>query len=130
MNNQEPGQTFSRQARKFGELLDIENSHHGQPLGRTIAAPSAVLAFAESLLVCSTEESVLSHIRKDLEAARVFRIILDDIASEVERGKASIAIPMGQSETPFRLVASIVRLRALSTIDRHGDSWPPGFSGR
>lgn len=77
-------------------------SLRGTGLGPTIAKPSAVLSFAEDLMLCPTEESALIRIQRDLEAARGCQIIAGDVASEVGKRHAQISVPTGESIVSWR----------------------------
>jgi hypothetical protein len=106
-------------------LFDLEMSRFGKPVGLRPARPKTVLSFAEDLMLCPTEESALSRIHRDREAARGFRVISGDLATAVGRGNATIAIPVHQDETPFCLVASVVRLRAQEALEEYQNAWGP-----
>jgi hypothetical protein len=112
---------FSRQLQRFRELF------FGQcmstPLGSKIASPSAVLSFAEDLMLCPTEEAALTRMQRDREAARGCYITANDAASAVYIGRALILIPVGQNETPFCRLGLVVRLRAQAAIEKYGDHW-------
>jgi len=96
---------------------------YGKPLGTTIASPKTVLSFAEELMLCPSEESAITRMRRDLEAARGVYIVAGDVASAADIGHAQILIPTGPNETPFCLLAAVVCERAQVAIDKYGDSW-------
>jgi hypothetical protein len=119
-----PQQVFVRQTRRFRELFDAQMR---SPLPGPLALPKTVLAFAEDLILCPTEEAVTIRIERDRQAARGCYVTANDVVSEIGRGNAQIAIPVGPSETPFCLLASVVIARVREAVAKHGDSWgsPP-----
>lgn len=112
---------FGNQLQKFRKLFFGHCMK--SPLGETLALPSAVLVFAEGLMLCPTEESALTHMQRDREGARGCYSIAGDVASEAYAGRAHILIPKGREETPFALLGQVVCLVVQATIDRHGDKW-------
>jgi hypothetical protein len=116
---------FSRQTRRFQELFQAEMRRDPKPLGKRIASPAAVLSFAEDLMLCPTEEAALVRMQRDRESARGCYIIAGDVASATDIGCALILIPVGPNETPFCLLAAVVRLRAQGAIEKYGDHWLP-----
>jgi hypothetical protein len=100
------------------------------PLGPKMAAPKAVLSFAEDLILCPSEEAALVRIQRDREAARGCYIIANDAGSATCTGRARILIPVGSNETPFCLLGMVVKLRAEAAIAQYGDHWlGPEYSG-
>jgi hypothetical protein len=123
MNPETSGTAFVHQQRRFRELFWQAMKQHGKPLGNKSAPPKTVLAFAEDLMLCPTEDAAQVRIERDLEAARGCYIISGDVASAACIGRALILIPTGQNETPFCLLGAVVLLRAEAAIQEHGDSW-------
>jgi len=116
-------EVFGHQQARFRELFWQAMKRHGKPLGNKSASPKTVLAFAEDLMLCPTEDAAQVRIERDLEAARGCYIISGDVASAAYRARAVILIPVGQNETPFCLLAAIVRLRCEAAIEKFGDAW-------
>jgi hypothetical protein len=123
VNSETSLEVFYRQQTGFRELFWRAMKQHGKPLGHTSAPPKTVLAFAEDLMLCPTEDAVRVRIERDLEAARGCHIVSGDVASAADRLRAAILIPVGQNETPFCLLAVIVRLRCEATIEKFGNAW-------
>ncbi len=121
MNPETSQQVFVRQTRRFRELFFSQCMD--SPLGSTIAKPSDVLSFAEGLMICPTEESALVHMKRDREAARGCSIISGDVVSAAEIGRVKILMTVGQNETPFCLLACVVRLRCQTAIEKNEDAW-------
>lgn len=119
---------FDRQLQRFRELF--WGQAMSTPLGPTIASPSAVLSFAEDLILCPTEEAALVRMRRDREAARGCYITANDVAFSTYAGRARILIPIGANETPFCLLATVVRLRAQDVIEKYGDFWTAQRPGK
>jgi hypothetical protein len=93
------------------------------PLGPKIAPPSAVLSFAEDLMLCPAEEAAILRMQRDREAARGCYIIANDVGAAACTGRARILIPVGKIETPFCLLGLVVKLRAEEAMQKHGDHW-------
>ena len=123
MNPEIALEVFGRQHRKFQELFWQAMKRHGKPLGPKSAPPKTVLAFAEDLMLCPTEDAARVRIERDLEAARGCYIVSGDVASAADRARAVILIPAGQNETPFCLLAAIVRLRCEAAVEKFGNAW-------
>jgi hypothetical protein len=116
-----PQQVFARQLQRFRELFFGQCMN--TPLGPKIAPPSAVLSFAEDLMLCPTEEAALTRMQRDREAARGCYITANDVDAAAGAGRAQILIPVGSAETPFCLLGEVVRLRAQAAIEKYKDHW-------
>lgn len=104
-----PKAVFLDQESKFRLLFEEEVQRYGKPLGTTLSPPTSAIEFAEALLICPTIEAVRLHMRKDLEAARAFRVVAYDAAASVGKGHMNIVSKDDPDNgTPFQLLATVV----------------------
>jgi hypothetical protein len=96
---------------------------HG-PLGNKLASPKTVLSFAENLILCPTEDAVIALLQRDREAARGAYAVAGDAHSAVCTGRAQVLIQPARGQTPFFLLAVIVRDYAKTILEKYGDVWP------
>ena len=70
--------------------------------------PASALTFAETLLLCPTEDAVRSHMQRDPAGAMSFRTASVIVAREIETGNVSIEGYETGPNTPFYLLALLV----------------------
>jgi hypothetical protein len=127
MDSENSQQAFARQLQRFRGLFQDELRQRG-PLGSTLASPHAVLSFAEDLMLCPNEAAVIVRLQRDREAARGVYVIAGDAARAHDIAHVLAAFQFGPNETPFCLLASVVRAHAQAMIAKRGNSWgPPPF---
>jgi hypothetical protein len=115
-------QTFRRQARQFSRLVMAAGSQT-DPFGDNRPAPARVLAFAEALLLCPTEDAVLTHIARDRASAELCRIHANDSASAFDIEDAASKLERSTHETPFYLLASVLVRRARLSVEEMDEKW-------
>lgn len=126
-NPPSPEQAFDGQLRRFRELFFHQCM--STPLGPRLALPSAVLSFAEALMLCPTEEAALTRMQRDREGARGAYIVAGDVGRAADIGRARILIPYRDDEAPFALLGHVVALRAQAALDQNRkDEWLPGIA--
>jgi hypothetical protein len=114
---------FARQLREFRELF-YQAMKEG-PLGPKLASPKTVLSFAEDLMLCPTEDAAKALLQRDREGARGVYAIAGDAVRSGDAKRAQALIRTGPNQTPFFVLAAVVRLIANATIERYGGNhWP------
>lgn len=115
-------QTFRRQTRLFSRLVMV-GGLQTDPFGEQRPTPAEVLSFAEELLVCPTEDAVLTHIGRDRRSAELCRVYAVDMASGFDIESAASGLERSTHETPFYLLASVLVHRARLSVEQMDEKW-------
>ncbi len=116
---------FRHQTRQFSRLVLSAGHALGDVYGKDRPSPKRVLEFVEALLVCPTEDMVRVHIARDQLSAEVCRGSADDMASGFDIESALSKFKRPEHETPFYLLASVLRDRARLAVEQLGEDWKP-----
>jgi hypothetical protein len=91
---------FQSQLSRYGQIAKAEGLDSGSR-----GLPSDALSFAESLLLCPTEDAAIKQMRQGPKEARTFlqvAMIVDDVRPNIE---IAIAEPNLTTTTPFFVLA-------------------------
>jgi hypothetical protein len=122
--NESNAQTFRRQCRLFSRLV-MAVELRTDPFGEQLPAPKRVSSFAEALLVCPTEDAILTHIGRDRESAELCRGYANDMATGFDIESAAAGLERSMHETPLYLLASVLVRRARLSAEQMDEKWKP-----
>ena len=100
---------FFGQLAEFCRLVQEEFLAHFNEVKEIPTSSIRAVAFAETLILCPTQESVRAGIRRELPAALSFVIAIQGLQRLVQIGKFSLPSEQPEYQTPFYLLACSVR---------------------
>jgi hypothetical protein len=100
---------FFAQVEEFCRLVQREFLARFNDVEEIAGSVERALSFAETLMLCPTEEAVWVSIQRELNAALSFVVAIQALQRELEAGHVELPTEVPEHQTRFYLMSSSIR---------------------